>query len=89
MPEAESRSEGREIGLVSHFYSHLGVGVIELEDGIQVGDKIRIKGATTDIEQTVESIQLNHEDVKEAAKGESVGIKIAGRVREHDRVYRI
>jgi translation elongation factor EF-1alpha len=80
--------ELREVGKVSHFFNHINVAVIELTDTISVGDKIFIKGPTTDIEQTVDSMEIEHEKIKQATAGHSVGMKVKGRVRENDTVYK-
>lgn len=82
--------EEKEVGVISHFYGHLDVGVIELTKGnLKVGDKIHIKGHTTDFDQQVESMQIEHENVEEAKKGQSIGLKVADHVREHDVVYKV
>ncbi len=81
---------GTFIGEIDHYFTHLSVGILEVHGiSIQVGDKIRIKGATTDFVQTVQSMQLDHQPVQRADKGKSVGIKVAQHVREHDKVYRL
>jgi translation elongation factor EF-1alpha len=80
--------ELREVGKVSHFFTKINVAVIELKDTLSVGDKIFIKGPTTDIEQTVDSMEIEHEKVKQATAGHSVGMKVKGRVRENDIVYK-
>jgi len=85
----EEKVEGKCVGCVEHYYSKLGVGIVKLKDKIAVGDKVKIKGHTTDIEQTVDSIQVNHADVEEAKKGDVVGIKVSDKVREDDAVYKI
>ncbi len=81
--------QGREIGKITHYYSHLSVGIIELSDFVKVGNRIRIKGATTDFAQNIDSIQIEHKNVSEAKKGDLIGIKVAGKVHPHDRVYKI
>jgi putative protease len=80
--------ELKEVGKVSHFFSKINVAVIELRDTLSVGDKIFIKGPTTDIEQTVDSMEIEHEKIKQATAGHSVGMKVKGRVRENDTVYK-
>jgi len=80
--------ELREVGKVSHFYNKINVAVIEVKDTISVGDQIFIKGPTTDIKQTVDSMEIEHEKIKQATAGHSVGMKIKGRVRENDIVYK-
>lgn len=83
----ESEDLGKPIGKITHYYSKLGVGIIELAGSLKAGDKIKIKGHTTDIDQAVDSIQINHEDVEEAKKGDVIGIKVSDHVREGDEVY--
>ena len=78
-----------EIGAVTHYFSRISVAVIELTDEISVGDKIQIMGSTTNFEQPVKSMQIEHEDVTKARSGQSIGLKVTERVREGDRVYKI
>ncbi len=85
----KEKEEGKCVGCIEHYYSKLGVGIVKLKDTLKVGDKIKIKGHTTDIEETVDSIQINHEDVKEAKKGDVVGLKVSDKVREDDAVYKV
>jgi len=78
----------KEIGKVSHYFGHINVAGIEITNGeLKVGDTIHILGHTTDMEHTVTSIQIEHEQVDVAKAGQSVGIKVDDRVREHDTVY--
>lgn len=77
------------IGVVLHYYSKAGVAAIKLEGSLKVGDKIHIKGHTTDFDETVKSIQIEHKQVNEAKKGDDIGIMVSGHVREHDIVYNI
>lgn len=78
----------QEVGKVSHFFGHINVAVIDLTDTISVGDKIAIKGPTTDIKQTVDSMEIEHAKIKQATAGQSIGMKVKGRVRENDTVYK-
>jgi len=77
------------IGKVSDFFAHPVVAGIELTGSLKVGDKIQIKGHTTDLEFEVESMQIHNEVVDEAKKGDSIGIKVPDRVRRGDTVYKI
>ena len=77
------------IGTVSDFFAHPVVAAIELTAALNVGDKIRIKGHTTDIEMTVDSIQISNEQVTKAKPGDSIGVKVSERVRSGDLVYKI
>jgi len=81
--------ELQEIGKVTHFFTKISVAVIELKAPISVGDRILIKGPTTDLEQTVESMEIEHEKVTRAEAGQSIGLKVDGRVRETDIVYKV
>ncbi|MGC8993399.1 MAG: translation elongation factor-like protein [Candidatus Aenigmatarchaeota archaeon] len=77
------------IGKISHYYSKIGVAVVELEETLRKGDKIEIEGKTTKLSQIVSSMQLNHKDIDVAEKGQSIGLKVEGKVREGDKVYKI
>ena len=83
----EGVEEGRKVGKITHYFNKIGVAVVELADTLKEGDKIRIKGSSTDFEQTVESMQIEHEQVKEAAAGQSIGLKVKDVVREGDEVF--
>ncbi len=78
-----------KVGEVSHYFTKIGVAVVELTAPLRVGDRIAVKGMTTNFEQTVESMQIEHEPVEEAKAGDSIGLKVADRVREGDIVYRL
>ncbi len=81
--------EERAIGKVTHFFGRISVAVLDLTEPLKVGETIHIKGHTTDLTQKVESMQIEHKDVEEAKPGDSVAIKVAGHVREHDVVYKV
>ena len=81
--------QGKKIGRIAHYYGHLNVGIIELSDALKAGDKIRIKGHTSDFAQAVTSMQIMHKDVSEGKAGDLVGIKVAGKVRKDDAVYKV
>ncbi len=89
MPEEEQKTEGKEIGKVTHFFGHLSVAIVELKGNLKVGDTIHIKGATSDVTQAVDSIQVEHEKIEEAKAGDSVGLKVQDKVREQDIVYKV
>ena len=78
-----------EVGKVTHFFSKINVAVVELSLTLSVGDRIAIKGPTTDFEQTIESMQIEHVNVEKAEKGQSIGLKVNERVREKDTVYKV
>jgi selenocysteine-specific translation elongation factor len=77
------------IGTVSDFFAHPVVAAIELTASVKIGDKIRIKGHTTDLELTVDSMQIENQPVQEAKAGDSIGVKVSDRVRDGDTVYKI
>ncbi len=84
-----AKTEEKLVGRITHYYSHLGVGIIELTGGeLKVGDVIHVKGKHTDFTQSVDSIQIEHQDVPRAEKGKVVGIKVKEKVHEHDQVFR-
>ncbi len=77
----------KKIGTITHFYDRIGVGIIKLGDKLKVGDKIKVKGATTDFEQEVLELQYDHKNIEEGKKGQEVGVKVNEKVRENDDVY--
>jgi selenocysteine-specific translation elongation factor len=78
-----------EVGKVSDFFARPVVAGIELTGKLKVGDKIHISGHTTDMELIVDSMQINNVNVREAKAGDSVGIKVADRVRRGDTIYKV
>ncbi|MCD6494095.1 MAG: translation elongation factor-like protein [Archaeoglobaceae archaeon] len=78
-----------EVGKVTHYFNKIGVAAVVLSKPLKIGDKIKIKGKTTNFEQVVESMQIEGKDVKEAMPGDLVGIKVIDRVRKKDVVYKI
>jgi len=81
--------ELQEVGKVAHFFTRINVAVVELKAPVSVGDKLVIRGPTTDLEQTIESMEIEHEKVTRAEAGQSIGLKVKDRVRENDTVYKI
>ncbi len=77
------------IGTVSDFFAKPVVAGINLNGAIKVGDKVKIKGHTTDLEFSIGSMQINNTFVQEAGAGDSVGIKVPDRVRKGDTVYKV
>lgn len=78
----------KEIGVITHYFKRISVGIIKLKTPLRAGDKIRIRGAHVDFEQAVKSMQINHEDVVYASKGSEVGVKVKKRVHLNDKVYK-
>lgn len=81
--------EGKLIGRIAHYFSNIGVAVIELSSVLKVGDTIRIVGGTTDFNQQVESMEIEHKKVDTAKSGDSVGLKMGQKVREGYKVYKV
>jgi translation elongation factor EF-Tu-like GTPase len=82
--------EEKKLGEVIKFFGKIGVAAIRLSEGsLKVGDQIHIVGHTTDITQTVDSMQIENKDVQEAGPGADIGVKVKDRVREHDVVYKV
>jgi translation elongation factor EF-1alpha len=78
------------IGVVTHFYGEPMVAVVKLESGtLRVGDRIHIRGHTSDFGQQVESLQIEHAAVEEVGPGDDFGMKVVGHAREHDVVYKL
>lgn len=90
-PKAEEKPiTGKEVGKITHYYSHINVAVLEITKGsLKVGDRIRLVGHTTDFEQTVDSMQIEHLQIQEAHPGQAIGLRVIDHVREHDVVYRL
>ena len=84
-----AESERKLVGKVVNYFTKIGVAIIELNDSLAVGDRISVEGATTNLQQTVESMQIEHKAVEKARKGDSVGLKIVDRCRKGDSVYKI
>lgn len=81
--------EGTLLGRIDDFFAHVNVIALILKTKLSVGNTIHIKGHTTDLIETVTSIQIDHKPVESAKKGDSVGIKIAGMARKRDWVFRV
>ena len=77
-----------EIGEVMTYYANIGVAAIELTGSVKVGDIIIFRGFTTDLEYKVDSMQIEHDSVQEAKAGDQIGVKVSGKVRKNDRVYK-
>ncbi|MEX2017124.1 MAG: translation elongation factor-like protein [Candidatus Pacearchaeota archaeon] len=77
----------KEVGSVSGWFSHVGVAAIKLSAPLKIGDTVHIKGQTTDLTEKVTSMQIENKVVKEAKKGDHIGIKIKGKVRPNDKVF--
>lgn len=77
-----------QIGKIVHYYDKIGVGVLRSDGVLRVGDTIHIRGKSTDFEQAVESLQLDHKNVDSAKKGDEVALKLNEKAKEGDVVYK-
>ena len=77
------------VGKVTDFFAHPVVAGIDLTATLKLGDKIHIKGHTTDIEMIVDSMQIDNVDVEEAKAGNAIGVKVTERVRREDIIYKV
>jgi hypothetical protein len=87
-PVEEPATNEEALGTVTHYYSHLGVALVQINKGtLKTGVTIHIKGHSTDITQQVESLEYEHQHIDQANAGQLVGLKVTDHVREHDIVY--
>lgn len=78
-----------KVGKVTHYYDNIGVAILELSDTLKVGDKIKFEGHGADFEQEVTSLQVNHQQVEKASKGEMIGMKTDHKVKEGTDVEKV
>jgi len=81
--------EEKEVGKVVDYFAKVNVAGIQMSDSLAVGDTIHIKGHTTDFQQKVGSMQIEHQVVDQVSAGDSVGIKVTDRCRTHDIIYKV
>mgnify|MGYP001594427602 CR=1 FL=1 len=79
----------KEVGRVTHYYGKIGVAIVELSDGLKVGDKIKIESNRTEFEQTVDSMEVEHKPAEEAKRGNIIGMKVVEKVSEGATVYKL
>jgi len=77
----------KEIGIVSSYFSHVNVAAIKLKGKLKVGETIHIKGHTTNFKTDIDEIQIENKSIKQAKKGDHIGIKVPEKVRPHDKVF--
>ena len=77
------------VGKITHYYDKIGVAVIELEGALSDGDTIRISGHGNEFTQPVASMQVEHENIKKAKKGDAIGLKVGQPVKDGDEVFRV
>lgn len=81
--------EEKQVGTVDHFFSNISVSMIKLSDALKVGDKIHIRGNTSDFTQDVSSMQIDRVPANEAKAGDLISIKVEQKVRKDDAVYKV
>ena len=79
----------KRVAQVTHYFSRLNVAVLALTDSLSIGDRIHIYGHSTDVEQTVDSMQIEHKPVLKVGPGDDVALKVIEPVRQGDIVYRL
>jgi len=77
----------KEVGIVTHYFGKISVGIVQLNAPLKVGDTIHIKGAHDDFSQTIDSMQIEHEEVESAKEGDLVGMKVIQQVHVNDKVF--
>ena len=77
-----------QVGHIAHFFSRISVAVVDLTAPLVVGDQILVKGPSTDFEQTIDSMQIEHQNIQRAESGQSIGLKTVQPVKERDIVYK-
>ncbi|MDD3297049.1 MAG: hypothetical protein PHU64_06820 [Candidatus Omnitrophica bacterium] len=81
------KNKEKEVGVITHYFGKISVGIIKLKTSLSAGDKIHIKGANDDFRQIVSSMQIDHKDVSKASRGDEIGVKVLRPVHENDKVY--
>lgn len=87
-PKEKTVKKPQLIGVVTHRFSKINVAVLKLSAPLSTGDSIRFQGHTTEFSQTVSSMQIDHEQVKQAKKGQEIGLLVKKRVRVNDKVFK-
>ncbi len=77
-----------EVGHITHFFSKISVVVLELTAPLAVGDRILVKGPSTDFEQVVDSMQIERQNIQRAEAGQSIGLKLMQQAKVRDVVYK-
>ncbi len=79
----------KQIGIVSNYFEHVNAIAIKLASPLKIGDTIRIKGGETNFEQKIESMQIDRKPVKEAKKGDEIGLLVKQKVHKGYKVFKI
>ncbi len=79
----------KQIGKITHFYDKLGVAIVELSGPLKVGERVRIVRNDEEFDQDVSSMQIEHDQVEKAKKGDVVGLKVDQKTKEGAAVYKL
>ncbi|MBW6468792.1 MAG: translation elongation factor-like protein [Coriobacteriia bacterium] len=79
----------QQVGVITHYWTHLGVAGVHLTGPLEVGERIHVVGHTSDFEQDVASIQIEHDKVVRAEAGADIGLEVVEHAREHDKVFKL
>lgn len=82
-------AQEKPIGKITHFFSNIGVAIIELEDSLRVGDRIKIVFGDSGFEQEVDSMEVDRQKIQEAKKGDTIGLKVLEKSKEGAMVYKV
>lgn len=85
---AKAKKE-KPIGVVTHYYGGIEVGIVKFKSAVKVGTEIAFRGPTTDFSQKIKSMQYDHKEIATAKKGQEVGVKVEDKVRQGDEVYAV
>jgi len=80
---------GVRIGEITHYFDRIEVAVVALTETIRVGDTVHMLGPSTDFQQEVTSLQIEHQPIDEAGPGQEVAMRVKQRVRPRDKVFKI
>ena len=89
MADKKAVPAGRQVGVVSHYYDKIGVGIVKLNASLKVGDTVKSVGKNGEFTQEISSMQLEHQSIDGAKKGDEVGVKLDQRVKEKDQVFKL
>jgi translation elongation factor EF-1alpha len=85
---SENHEPAEAIGTITHWFGHLSVAGVRLTAPLAVGERIHIRGHTTDLVEKVSSMEIEHRKVDHAGPGDDVALAVAGLVHEHDLIFR-
>ena len=79
--------EPKKIGVITHYYDKIGVGIIKLNEDLSIGTHLKFQGKTTNFEQEIGQMQFDHKDIEIGKKDQEIGVKLTDKVRQGDAVY--